>query len=65
LAEGPRRIAQKVGEEGLELALAAVAETDREIVSEAADLLYHVMLLLQAKGLSLAEVVAVLESRHP
>jgi phosphoribosyl-AMP cyclohydrolase / phosphoribosyl-ATP pyrophosphohydrolase len=64
LGEGTRRIAQKVGEEGLELALAAVAQSDEEIVGEAADLLYHAMLLLQVKGLSLANVVAALENRH-
>jgi phosphoribosyl-ATP pyrophosphohydrolase/phosphoribosyl-AMP cyclohydrolase len=64
LAEGPRRIAQKVGEEGLELALAAVAQSDAEIIGEAADLLYHTLLLLKSKNLSLAQVVAELESRH-
>jgi phosphoribosyl-ATP pyrophosphohydrolase/phosphoribosyl-AMP cyclohydrolase len=64
LAEGTRRIAQKVGEEGLELALAAVAQSDEEVIGEAADLLYHAMLLLQAKGLSLAAVIANLEARH-
>jgi phosphoribosyl-ATP pyrophosphohydrolase/phosphoribosyl-AMP cyclohydrolase len=64
LAEGPRRVAQKVGEEGVELALAAVAQGDAEIVGEAADLLYHVLVLLQSKHLSLAEVVAELEARH-
>jgi len=64
LDEGTRRIAQKVGEEGLELALAAVAQTDREIIGEAADLLYHTVLLLKVKGLSLSQVIAELESRH-
>ncbi len=64
LAQGPRRVAQKVGEEGVELALAAVAQGDAEIVGEAADLLYHVLVLLQSKHLSLAEVVAELETRH-
>jgi len=64
LAEGTRRIAQKVGEEGLELALAAVSQADEEVLGEAADLLYHAMLLLQVKNLSLAQVVAELESRH-
>ena len=64
LAEGTRRIAQKVGEEGLELALAAVAQSDEEVLGEAADLLYHAMLLLQVKNLSLAKVVAELELRH-
>jgi phosphoribosyl-AMP cyclohydrolase / phosphoribosyl-ATP pyrophosphohydrolase len=61
---GLTRIAQKVGEEGLELALAAVAQSDREVIGEAADLLFHTVLLLEAKGLSLAQVVAELESRH-
>jgi phosphoribosyl-ATP pyrophosphohydrolase/phosphoribosyl-AMP cyclohydrolase len=64
LGEGTRRIAQKVGEEGLELALAAVAQSGPEIIGEAADLMYHMMLLLKVKNLSLAEVVAELEARH-
>jgi phosphoribosyl-ATP pyrophosphohydrolase/phosphoribosyl-AMP cyclohydrolase len=64
LSQGTRRIAQKVGEEGLELALAAVAQADEEVLGEAADLLYHAMLLLQVKNLSLEKVVAELESRH-
>jgi phosphoribosyl-AMP cyclohydrolase / phosphoribosyl-ATP pyrophosphohydrolase len=64
LAQGPRRVAQKVGEEGVELALAAVAQGDAEIVGEAADLLYHVLVLLQSKHLSLGEVVDELEARH-
>jgi phosphoribosyl-AMP cyclohydrolase / phosphoribosyl-ATP pyrophosphohydrolase len=64
LAEGTRRIAQKVGEEGLELALAAVAQSDREIIGEAADLLYHTLLLLKVKDLSLSQVIAELEARH-
>ena len=63
-AEGMLRIAQKVGEEGLELALASVAQSDAEVIGEAADLLYHLLLLLQAKHLSLAQVVAELEARH-
>ncbi|HME40144.1 MAG TPA: bifunctional phosphoribosyl-AMP cyclohydrolase/phosphoribosyl-ATP diphosphatase HisIE [Steroidobacteraceae bacterium] len=64
LAEGPRRIAQKVGEEGLELALAGVAQSDPEIIGEAADLLFHMLLLLKVKGLSLAQVIGELEARH-
>jgi phosphoribosyl-AMP cyclohydrolase / phosphoribosyl-ATP pyrophosphohydrolase len=63
LDEGPRRMAQKVGEEGLELALASVAEGDEQVIAEAADLLYHVVLLLEAKGLSLAQAVAELAAR--
>ena len=64
LAAGTRRVAQKVGEEGLELALAGVAQSDPEIIGEAADLLYHMLLLLRVKDLSLSQVVAELECRH-
>jgi phosphoribosyl-AMP cyclohydrolase / phosphoribosyl-ATP pyrophosphohydrolase len=61
---GPKRIAQKVGEEGLEVALAAVAETDDKLIAESADLLYHLLLLLKSRGLSLERVTAELEARH-
>lgn len=63
-AAGPKRIAQKVGEEGLEVALAAVADTDDKLVGESADLLYHLLLLLESRGLRLEQVIAELESRH-
>jgi phosphoribosyl-ATP pyrophosphohydrolase/phosphoribosyl-AMP cyclohydrolase len=63
-ASGTRRIAQKVGEEGLETALAAVAQGREELLGEAADLLYHLQVLLRDQGLDLAEVVAVLRQRH-
>jgi phosphoribosyl-ATP pyrophosphohydrolase/phosphoribosyl-AMP cyclohydrolase len=63
-AEGPKRIAQKVGEEGLEVALAAVAETNDELIAESADLLYHLLLLLKSRGLRLEHIVAELQSRH-
>jgi phosphoribosyl-AMP cyclohydrolase / phosphoribosyl-ATP pyrophosphohydrolase len=63
-AEGPRRIAQKVGEEGLEVALAGAADTDEQLLSESADLLYHLLLLLQSRGLRLEQVVAQLQARH-
>ena len=62
---GVKRIAQKVGEEGLETALAAVAGDREELTNEAADLLYHLIVLLRASGLSLEDVVKTLESRHP
>jgi phosphoribosyl-AMP cyclohydrolase / phosphoribosyl-ATP pyrophosphohydrolase len=62
--EGLTRIAQKVGEEGVELALAAVTQDDQAVIGEAADLLYHTALLLKAKGLSLTQVAAELQSRH-
>lgn len=60
----PARIAQKVGEEGVELALASVTAERDKVVSEAADLLYHLLVLLQARETGLAEVVAELERRH-
>ena len=63
-AAGVRRIAQKVGEEGVETALAAVAEEDAKLLGEAADLLFHLAVLLKARGLDLTAVVAELESRH-
>jgi len=61
---GIRRIAQKVGEEGVETALAAVAQSDEELLGEAGDLLYHLLVLLRARGLGLADVEAVLRARH-
>ncbi len=61
---GVRRIAQKVGEEGVETALAAVVQDDAALLGEAADLLYHLLVLLRARGLSLAEAKAVLTSRE-
>ncbi len=61
---GIKRIAQKVGEEGVETALAAVAGDSDELKSEAADLLYHLTVLLRSSGLSLRDAVAVLEQRH-
>jgi phosphoribosyl-ATP pyrophosphohydrolase/phosphoribosyl-AMP cyclohydrolase len=64
LAQGPRRIAQKVGEEGLEVALAAVAETDDKVISESADLLFHLLVMLKSRGLPLERVVAELQARH-
>jgi phosphoribosyl-AMP cyclohydrolase / phosphoribosyl-ATP pyrophosphohydrolase len=63
-AQGPKRLAQKVGEEGLEVALAAAAEGDDKVIAESADLLYHLLLLLKSRGLGLERVVAELESRH-
>jgi len=64
MGQGIKRIAQKVGEEGLELALAGVADTDERVVAEAADLIFHMMVLLKSRKLSLAGVVAELAARH-
>jgi len=63
-AEGPIRVAQKVGEEAVEVALAAVTQADDRLVSESADLLFHLVLLLKTRNLSLATVVRELEHRH-
>ena len=62
--QGDRRVAQKVGEEAVELALAAAAGERDEQLEEAADLVYHLILLLAVKDITLADVAAVLESRH-
>ena len=61
---GLRRIAQKVGEEGVEAALAAVAQTPDELVGEAADLLFHLLVLLRARDLDIEAVIARLAERH-
>jgi phosphoribosyl-ATP pyrophosphohydrolase/phosphoribosyl-AMP cyclohydrolase len=61
---GIRRIAQKVGEEGVESALAAVAQDDEALLGEAADLLYHRVVALRARGLALDDVRRVLAARR-
>lgn len=65
LLQGPlRRAAQKVGEEGVETALAAVSETPDKLTSEAADLIYHTLVLLAAKDVPFSAVIEELRSRH-
>jgi phosphoribosyl-ATP pyrophosphohydrolase/phosphoribosyl-AMP cyclohydrolase len=64
LEDGVRRIAQKVGEEGVETALAGVVQDDAALLGESADLLFHLTVLLRARGLSLDDAVAVLRERH-
>ena len=64
LEQGASRIAQKVGEEGVELALASVSGTDEDVRNEAADLVYHLVVLLSARNISLADVCDTLEARH-
>lgn len=61
---GVRGIAQKVGEEAVETALAAVAQDDAALLGEAADLVFHLTVLLRARGLGVADVAAVLRARH-
>jgi phosphoribosyl-ATP pyrophosphohydrolase/phosphoribosyl-AMP cyclohydrolase len=63
-ARGVKKVAQKVGEEGLEVALAAVAEDDKAFLGECADLLFHLEVLLQARGMRLGDVAAELARRH-
>ena len=63
-ASGRQRIAQKVGEEAVELALASVGDDRENVIDEAADLVYHLLVLLNAQDLDLEQVVARLQERH-
>ena len=63
-ASGRQRIAQKLGEEAVELALASVAGNREEVTDEAADLVYHLLVLLRMQDLDLGSVVARLQQRH-
>lgn len=63
-ASGTKRIAQKVGEEGVETALAATVHDREELTNEASDLLYHLMVLLQDQDLSMSDIIANLRQRH-
>jgi phosphoribosyl-ATP pyrophosphohydrolase len=63
-SDGLPKIAQKVGEEGTEVVVAALAQDDQRLIEEVADLTYHTLVLLAARGLSPADVLAELEKRH-
>jgi phosphoribosyl-ATP pyrophosphohydrolase len=63
-ADGLSRIAQKVGEEGTEVVVAALAQDDQRLVEEIADLTYHTLVLLSARGLTPKHILAELEKRH-
>ena len=63
-AEGLPRIAQKVGEEGTEVVVAALAQNDQRLIEEIADLTFHTLVLLSPRGLSPAHILAELEKRH-
>lgn len=63
-AKGVKKIAQKVGEEGVETALAAVSQDKEDVVSEAADLAYHLTVLLHSMNLEWGDVIAKLKQRH-
>ena len=61
---GLERIVQKVGEEAVELVIAAISHSRERTIEETADLLYHLLVLLDAKGITLAEIEDELENRH-
>ena len=63
-SQGAKRLAQKIGEEGVELALAGAAEGDDKVIAEAADLMFHVLLLLKSRNVGFDRVVDELRSRH-
>lgn len=63
-ASGTKRIAQKVGEEGVETALAATVNDRHELTNEASDLIYHLLVLLQDQDLDFSTIIANLRSRH-
>ena len=63
LDAGPERCAKKLGEEAVELVIAGVSQSDQALRAEAADLLYHLLVLLEARDVALSDVLAVLESR--
>lgn len=63
-AEGLPRIAQKLGEEGTEVVIAALAQDDQRLIEEVADLTFHTLVLLSARGLSPADVLSELQKRH-
>lgn len=64
VASGVPRIAKKTGEEAVETVIAALGDDDAELAAEAADLVYHLTVLLHARGLRVADVMAVLEARQ-
>ena len=64
VSAGDKRLAQKVGEEAVELAIAVTAGDRAEQTEEAADLLFHLLVLLNAKGIPLADIASVLKQRH-
>jgi len=62
--KGINKIAQKVGEEGVETVIAALAETDVDFINESSDLIFHLLVLLQEKGKTIEDIAFNLESRH-
>jgi phosphoribosyl-ATP pyrophosphohydrolase/phosphoribosyl-AMP cyclohydrolase len=62
--KGLNKIAQKVGEEGVETVIAALAETETDLINESSDLVFHLLVLLREKGLTLETIAKNLENRH-
>ena len=63
LDAGPARCAKKLGEEAVETVIAGVGESDDALKSEAADLIYHLLVLLESRGIALDDVLSVLDKR--
>jgi phosphoribosyl-ATP pyrophosphohydrolase/phosphoribosyl-AMP cyclohydrolase len=63
-SKGLNKIAQKVGEEGVETVIAALAQTETEMIDESSDLIFHLLVLLREKGLTLETIAKNLEARH-
>jgi len=63
--KGINKIAQKVGEEGVEVVIAALNETENDFINESSDLLFHLLVLLREKNISLETIAKNLENRHP
>jgi phosphoribosyl-ATP pyrophosphohydrolase len=61
---GPARCAKKLGEEAIETVIAGAGESDEQLKAEAADLIYHLLVLLESRGVAIADVLAVLEKRQ-
>lgn len=61
--KGISKIAQKVGEEGTEVVVAALSQSNERLIEEISDLTYHVMVLMAYKGLTLEDILKELESR--
>ena len=62
--EGIMKVSKKLGEEAVEVALAAVAETTERLTEESADLIYHLLVVLRLRGLKLENIISELEKRH-
>lgn len=63
-SRGLNKIAQKVGEEGVEVVIAALAQSEQEFIDETSDLFFHLLVLLREKGITLEQIAKNLEGRH-